>query len=188
MDYILKNFSVEHYFMPDVIATTKTFEDVLDALEEKKITFETPEVDGTFTLAEAKFTVIHIGTEKVDLNDSSLVLKMQYKDTSYLFTGDATSQVEKEILDKNISSDVLKVGHHGSQYSSTAQFLKKVDPKYAIIQVGKDNSYGHPRKVTLSKLEKLGTKTYRTDKDGTIILSSDGENISFETIKTDTNG
>lgn len=188
MDDIIKNFSIEHFFMPDVITTTKTFEDVLNALEDKKLLFETPEVDATFSLADSKFTVLYIGTDKTDLNDSSIVLKMQYKDTSYLFMGDATSKVEKEILDKDITSDVLKVGHHGSQYSSTAQFLKKVNPKYAIIPVGKGNSYGHPRSVTISKLEKMGTKIYRTDKDGTIILNSDGKGISFETIKTDTNG
>lgn len=188
MDDIIKNFSIEHFFMPDVITTTRTFEDVLAALEEKQLLFETPEVDATFSLAESKFTVLYVGTDKTDLNDSSIVLKMQYKDASYLFMGDATSKVEKEILDKNITSDVLKVGHHGSQYSSTARFLKKVNPKYAIIQVGKDNSYGHPRSVTISKLEKLGTKIYRTDEDGTIILNSDGKGINFETIKTDTNG
>lgn len=188
MDDIIENFNIEHFFMPDVITTTKTFEDVLDALEEKHLQFETPEIDATFTLAESKFTVLYVGTDKTDLNDSSIVLRMQYGNTSYLFTGDATSKVEKIILDKNIASDVLKVGHHGSQYSSTAQFLKKVNPKYAIIQVGKDNTYGHPRSVTISKLEKLGTKVYRTDEDGTIILNSDGKGISFETVKTDTNG
>ena len=80
------------------------------------------------------------------------------------------------------------MGHHGSQYSTHAQFLKAVSPKYAVIQVGKDNSYGHPKDVTVKKLESIGAKIYRTDKDGTIILSSDGENISFETVKTDTNG
>ena len=102
--------------------------------------------------------------------------------------GDATSSVEKDILDKDIKSDVLKVGHHGSQYSSTISFLKKASPKYAIIEVGKNNSYNHPKEVTLKKLEDLGTKIYRTDEDGTIILTSDGENMSFETVKTDTNG
>lgn len=189
MDDIIKNFTIEHFFMPDIITTTKTFEDVLDALKEKHLTYETPPINATFTLAEAKFTVLFIGTNKTtDLNDSSIVLKMQYGDTSYLFMGDATSAIEKEILEKDIKSDVLKVGHHGSQYSSTAQFLKKVNPKYAIIEVGKENNYGHPRKVTLNKLERLGTKVYRTDKDGTIILKSNGKDISFETLQTDTNG
>lgn len=188
MDDIIRNFSAEHFYMPDAITTTKTFEDVLDALEEKQLAFETPEVDSTFSLADAKFQVLYVGSDKNDLNDTSIVLKMTYQDTSYLFTGDATGKVEKGILEKNLKSDVLKVGHHGSQYSSTAQFLKKVEPKYAIIQVGEGNSYEHPRQVTLDKLEKIGTKIYRTDRNGTIILSSDGRKISFETLKTDTNG
>ncbi len=188
MDDIIKNFSIEHFFMPDVITTTKTYEDVLDALEEKKLKYETPEIDSTFSLAETKFKVIYIGKDKEDLNDTSIVLKATYGDTSYLFTGDATNKVEKEILNKDLKSDVLKVGHHGSQYSTHAQFLKKINPKYAIIQVGKNNSYSHPKDVTIRKLEKIGAKIYRTDLDSTILLSSDGKNITFETMKTDTNG
>lgn len=188
MDNIIENFQIEHFYMPDTITTTRTFEEVLDALEEKNIAFETPEEDENLTFSDTVFKVLHVGKDKRDLNDTSIVLKLTYKNTSYLFMGDATSSVEKDILDKDIKSDVLKVGHHGSQYSSTISFLKKVSPKYAIIEVGKNNSYNHPKEVTLKKLEDLGTKIYRTDEDGTIILTSDGENMSFETLKTDTNG
>lgn len=188
MDNIIENFQIEHFYMPDTITTTRTFEEVLDALEEKNIAFETPEEDENLTFSDTIFKVLHVGKDKRDLNDTSIVLKLTYKNTSYLFMGDATSSVEKDILDKDIKSDVLKVGHHGSQYSSTISFLKKVSPKYAIIEVGKNNSYNHPKEVTLKKLEDLGTKIYRTDEDGTIILTSDGENMSFETVKTDTNG
>ena len=188
MDNIIENFQIEHFYMPDTITTTRTFEEVLDALEEKNIAFETPEEDENLTFSDTVFKVLHVGKDKRDLNDTSIVLKLTYKNTSYLFMGDATSSVEKAILDKDIKSDVLKVGHHGSQYSSTISFLKKVSPKYAIIEVGKNNSYNHPKEVTLKKLEDLGTKIYRTDEDGTIILTSDGENMSFETVKTDTNG
>ena len=188
MDNIIENFQIEHFYMPDTITTTRTFEEVLDALEEKNIAFETPEEDENLTFSDTVFKVLHVGKDKRDLNDTSIVLKLTYKNTSYLFMGDATSSVEKDILDKDIKSDVLKVGHHGSQYSSTISFLKKASPKYAIIEVGKNNSYNHPKEVTLKKLEDLGTKIYRTDEDGTIILTSDGENMSFETVKTDTNG
>ena len=188
MDNIIENFQIEHFYMPDTITTTRTFEEVLDALEEKNIAFETPEEDENLTFSDTVFKVLHVGKDKRDLNDTSIVLKLTYKNTSYLFMGDATSSVEKDILDKDIKSDVLKVGHHGSQYSSTISFLKKVSPKYAIIEVGKNNSYNHPKEVTLKKLEDLGTKIYRTDEDDTIILTSDGENMSFETVKTYTNG
>ena len=104
-----------------------------------------------------------------------------------MFTGDATKNVELKILEKDIKSDVLKVSHHGSSDASSAQFLKLVEPKYATISVAKINDYHHPHDITLKKLNELNIKTYRTDKDGTIVVSSDGENYYFETIKTDTN-
>ena len=188
MAKIIQNFSVQHFYMPDVVTTTKTFEDVLDALQAKKISFETPSIDSTFTMADTKFTVLSIGKDKTDLNNTSIVLKSNYKNTSYLFMADAESLVEKNILGKDLKSDVLKVGHHGSQYSTSAAFLKAVNPKYAVIEVGKDNSYGHPKSVTLQKLKRLDVSIYRTDQDGTILLSSNGEEIVFDTIKTDTNG
>lgn len=190
MDDIINNFNLDHFYMPDVITTTKTFEDVLDSLLAKEQAFETPNIGDKFKLDDMEFEVLYIGEEKTDLNNCSIVLKLTYQNTTYLFTGDATDKVEKILINegKDLSSDVLKVGHHGSQYSSTAAFLKAVNPRYAIIQVGENNTYDHPKQITLDKLEKLNTLIYRTDKDGTIILTSDGENISFETIKTNTNG
>ena len=190
LDDIIENFTIENFYMPEVITTTKTFEDVLDALLKKQKAFDTPKIGDKFKLNDLEFEVLYLGTDKSDLNDTSIVLKLTYKNTTYLFMGDATSKVEKILINegKDLSSDVLKVGHHGSQYSSTATFLKKVNPSYAVIQVGQDNEYDHPKQVTLDKLNKLNTLTYRTDEQGTIILTSDGENITFETIKTNTNG
>ena len=190
IDNIINNFELDKFYMPDVITTTKTFEDVLDALLKKQKAFDTPKIGDKFKLNDLEFEVLYLGTDKSDLNYTSIVLKLTYKNTTYLFMGDATSKVEKILINegKDLSSDVLKVGHHGSQYSSTATFLKKVNPSYAVIQVGQDNEYDHPKQVTLDKLNKLNTLTYRTDEQGTIILTSDGENITFETIKTNTNG
>lgn len=188
MDNIINSFKILHYLMPKAISTSKTFEDVLDSLENNKVSVEVPVVDSEFYVGDLKFKVIYVGEDEDDLNNSSIVLKLTYKNTSYLFMGDATSKVEKEILDKDIKSDVLKIGHHGSQYSSTAHFLKKVEPSFAIIQCGVGNSYGHPKEVTLNKLNKIGTKIYRTDLDHTIRLTSDGDNISFDTFETNTNG
>ena len=188
MDNIINSFNIEHFYMPSTITTTKTFEDVIDGLTKKNIKFETPKIDYKFNIEDIEFKVLYIGDNKEDLNKTSIILKMTYKETSYLFTGDATSETEKEILNKDIKSTVLKVAHHGSQYSSTAKFLNEVKPKYAIIEVGKDNDYGHPKKVVLQKLEKIGAEIYRTDQDGTIHLISDGKNIKIEKINTDTNG
>lgn len=190
LDNIINNFDIGKFYMPDVITTTKTFEDVLDALLEKNKAFDTPSIGKEFKLQDLDFKVLYVGNDKTDLNNTSIVLKMTYKDTTYLFMGDATDKVEKILIDDGVDlkSDVLKVGHHGSQYSTTSNFLKKVSPSYAVIQVGKDNTYDHPKQITLDKLQKLNVMTYRNDIDGTIILTSDGNNINFKTMKTNTNG
>lgn len=188
MDDIIDSFDIDHFYMPDVITTTKTFEDVVDSLSNKKVKFETPKIDSEFYLDDLKFAVLYVGNDKNDLNNTSIVLKLTYGNTSYLFTGDATSEVENKILDKDLKSDVLKVGHHGSQYSLTAKFLKEVSPSYSIIQVGKNNDYGHPKDVALKKLDRLNSEIYRTDRDGTILLKSDGKGISIDKINTNING
>ena len=186
MDNIIKNFNIKNYYMPDCYTTTKTFEELLDALEEKNLSFETPDIDSEFLLGDALFKVLYTGTDKRDLNNTSIVLRMTYKDVSFMFTGDATNTTEKKILAKDLQSDVLKVGHHGSQYSTSKNFLDKVNPKYAIISVGTGNVYDHPKDITLNKLK--GIEVHRTDKEGTIRVISDGKNIDIETFRTNTNG
>ncbi len=188
MDDIINNFDIDTFYMPDATTTTKTFEDVLDALISKNLSINIPKIDNEFDFEDAKLKVIYAGDETNDLNDSSIVLKLTFGNNSFLFMGDATSNVEKQILNKNISSDVLKVGHHGSQYSSKEEFLDMVKPKYAVISAGKNNNYGHPTKETLNKLMDRNIKLYRTDMDGTIIFTSSGNGISVETIATNTNG
>ena len=187
MDNIIDSFDIGTFYMPDVITTTKTFEDVLDSLEKKNLNFDTPQIGSTFDLGKAKIETIYVGKDSKNLNNSSIILKLTYGNVSFLFTGDIESDVEKALLNKDIESDVLKVAHHGSNTSSSNAFLKKVNPKYAIISVGTGNSYGHPKSVILDRLEKLGTKIYRTDELGTIIVTTDGEKIEVSNVKTDTN-
>lgn len=188
MDDIINNFDVGHFYMPDVITTTKTFEDIVVALENKQLAFDTPKIDAKFNLGDASLKCMYVGSDETDLNNTSIVLKLTYGSNKFLFTGDAEGKVEKQILDKDIESDVLKVGHHGSQYSSTISFLKKVNPTYAVIQVGENNVYDHPKKVILNRFNQFNIKVYRTDLDGTIVAKSDGEKIEFSTKETDTNG
>lgn len=188
MDDIIDSFDIDTFYMPDVITTTKTFESVLDSLEEKNIAFQTPVVDSTFELGNATIQVLYVGTEENNLNNTSIVLKLTYGNNSVLFMGDAEKEVETTIENKEINADVLKVGHHGSDTSSSKRFLEKVNPSYAIISVGTGNSYGHPNNSTIQALENLNTKIYRTDENGTIIMTTDGTNITFQTIQTDTNG
>ena len=188
MDDIIRNFDVEHIYMPDVQTDYKTYTEIVDLVKSKSMTIEVPEIDSTFTMSDSMFNVLWISNSEEEINDDSIVLKLNYKNTSFIFTGDATKNVELKILDKDLKCDVLKLGHHGSSDASSAQFLEKTKPLYGIISVGKDNEYGHPHDITLKKLNYLNTKIYRTDLDGTIVLTSDGENIMIETIKTDTNG
>ena len=188
MDDIIDNFNIDTFYMPDAITTTATFESVLDSLEAKNIAFQTPSIDSIFKLGNAAIDVLYVGTDDSDLNNTSIVLKLTYGNTSILFMGDAEKEVETIIEKKDISADVLKVGHHGSNTSSSKTFLEKVNPSYAIISVGTGNSYGHPSNTTIQNLENQNIQIYRTDENGTIIMTSDGTNITFQTIQTNTNG
>ena len=188
MDDIIKNFDIKTFYMPDAITTTKTFKDVLDALEEKQIAYETPSVGDEINLDDIKFDILYVGEDNNDLNDTSIVLKLIDDEISILFMGDATSKVEKQILNKDIKATILKVGHHGSEYSTTPDFLDKVNPQIAIIEVGNNNIYDHPKQETIEKLENRNIKIYRTDQDGTIKITSDGKNINIEKETTNTNG
>lgn len=190
MDDIINNFDIETYMMPDVLSTTKTFEDVLTALSNNNLTYLVPKEGSSYDLGSADVKIIYVGEEGGDLNDASVVLKLTYGDNSFLFTGDATSNVEEELLESNanIKSDVLKVAHHGSDYSSTNEFIDAVNPEYAVISVGKNNSYNHPSLNTLEKFNKRGIKVYRTDEDNTIIFTSNGSDLTITTESTNTNG
>lgn len=188
MDDVINEFEIGTFYMPDVVTTTKTFEDLITALENKTVSFETPEIGDIFLFGGCKFEVLHLSDDSSDLNDTSIVVRGLYGDNSFLFMGDATSDVERNILNSNIDSDVLKVGHHGSRYSSTVNFLNKVTPSYAIISVGEGNSYNHPHSVTFTKLEDVGAEVYRTDNDGTIFVSSDGQNIKLEKLDVSLDG
>ncbi len=187
MDDIIKNFTVKEYYMLDIELDIITYKEIIENLNKKNITYQTPKIGQIFNLGDTTIEVLWLDNDIEDINKDSMILKVQYKNTSYLLTGDATIDSEKEILDKSLKSDVLKVGHHGSKQSSSAEFLKKVHPKYAIISVGKDNDYGFPKKVVLDKLEYLNAIIYRTDLNGTIIVSSNGEEIEVSTKITDTN-
>lgn len=188
MDDIINNFKIDNYYMSNKLSTTKTFMDVLDALDGRNLKYTVPNKGDTLKLGDANIKVIYPGDDKSNINDSSIVLKITYGKNSFLLTGDATSNVERKIYNEDIKSDVLKVAHHGSSYSSTDVFLDRVKPYYAVISVGKNNIYNHPSNKTLEKLNKRNIKVYRTDLDGTIIFISDGDNLSVKALKTDTNG
>lgn len=124
-------------------------------------------------------------TEFDELNNASIVNKLIYKDKEFLFMGDAEAEVEQDLLQAGIDleSDVIKIGHHGSSSSSTEEFLNAVDPKYAIIQCGADNAFGHPHLSVIRRLERLGINIFRNDLDGQVSVFSDGEKMDIITQK-----
>lgn len=121
-----------------------------------------------------------VGQEVEESNNTAVVLKMQYEDSSFIFTGDISSKIEKEL--DNIDVDILKIAHHGSKYSTANIFLEKVSPLLSIIQVGK-NSYGHPTEEVLTRLDNFGIKVLRNDINGNIKIVSDGVNYKIITSK-----
>ena len=120
-----------------------------------------------------------------DVNDLSLVTRITYGQTAFLFTGDAERPSENDMIDSDeaLSATVLKVGHHGSNTSSSYLFLRQVMPSYAVISCGRDNAYGHPHQEVLARLRDIGAAVYRTDESGTIVCRSNGERVAFETEK-----
>lgn len=188
LDDIINNFNIKEVYLPEAMTTTKTFEDVLDAIANKELSITVPTISETFKLGEADFEVIYTGTGEKDLNEASIILRMIFGNKTYLFTGDTTEEVEETILNSNIDIDVLKVAHHGSKYSSSEEFLNIATPEYAIISAGEGNSYGHPEPETLTRLKKHTNNIYITKDLGTILLTSDGKTITITTLNTDTNG
>lgn len=182
LDAVIDAFDIGKVIMPKATHNTKTFEDVIIAIKNKGLKITIPNPSDTFDLGEAKCTILAPNSDSYDnLNNYSVVLKLKYGNTSFLFTGDAEYISENEMLSGgyNLKTDVLKVGHHGSDSSTTTKFLNATNPKYAVIQVGRNNKYGHPTIEIINKLQKNNVEIYRNDLDGTIIAKSDGKNIEF---------
>lgn len=184
LDDVIENFVIGRIYMPEVIHTTKTFEDVLLAVQRKgkKITPARTEVSIIDDPVLQIYFLSPINNNYKDLNHYSAVVKVDFLDKSFLFTGDAEKINEEEMIEKygvRLKSHILKVGHHGSNTSTSEEFIEKVVPDYAVISVGKDNSYGHPSALVIQRLQNHGVKIYRTDLQGTIIARSDGQQILF---------
>ena len=183
LESVINAFAVDKIYMPKVSSNTKTFESLLNTIKEKGLTV-TSAKGGVYLLNDEsknltlQFLAPNNSTYK-NLNNYSAVLKLTYQNTRFLFMGDAEVKSEQEItLDP--TADVIKVGHHGSDTSSSLSFLKRVNPKYAIIMVGKDNQYHHPYQKIINRYQKLGATIYRTDLAGNIVCKSDGVDVNCE--------
>ncbi len=193
MDTVLENIDVTEgvFFgeMPDkLIPTTKTYEDVLDVIEEKDISLFTALAGDTIDLGSgAVLTVLGpVDPQAADnKNDTSVVTRLDFGESSFLFNGDQEEDMELQLLQSgaDLDCDMMTMGHHGSSTSSSQQYLDAVTPEYASISCGRGNQYGHPHDETIEKLEAMGVEYYRTDVNGNITFTSDGEDISVRTEK-----
>ena len=184
---VIEEFEVKKIYDSGRVHTTMTYENYLKLIDEEDIPFNTPRRGDEIELGDLRFEVLH-PTEDVEdysLNDASIVLRLEYENVSFLFTGDAEYSSEMEMLDsgKNLKANILKVGHHGSSTSTNKQFLTAVEPDVAIIQVGEDNRFGHPNTEVLELLEAHDVDIYKNDIHGDIVVKTDGNQYWTEVAK-----
>lgn len=181
---VIEEFGMDNIIMPrlteEQTPTTKTYRLFLEAIQASGAKVISAKVGSTYTLGGASFEISGPVTDDAeDLNSMSVVAKVTHGENTFLFTGDAETEEEKEIVEAgvNLDADVLKMGHHGSNTSSCKEFLAEVTPEICVIMCGADNDYGHPHKEPLERLKKHTNEIYRTDICGSIVISSDGENL-----------
>ena len=177
--------SVGTAYCPVTTGTTETFQSFVKYLAQRGKQITVPTAGETFMLGGAQVQILGPLHSAEDSNDNSIVLKVSFGATSFLFTGDAERAEEQDLLNAgvNLQSTVLKVGHHGSDTSTSYPFLRAVAPQYAVISVGAGNSYGHPTEAVLSRLRDAGVTTFRTDMQGEITAISDGQTVNFSVAK-----
>lgn len=186
MTKVFEKYDVKSFYMPKATNTTKTFENMMKAVSNEGLNVNVIKEGTSFELGEGARIDVYSPIQESydDLNDYSPIMKLTYGNKAFIFTGDAEKVAEEEVVKKyanELKADVIKFGHHGSSTSSTKEFIEAISPKYGIISCGLDNSYGHPHRETLKIIEKMGIEAYRTDKEGQITITSDGNNIEIET-------
>ena len=185
---ILEELEIGVLYMPGNSNKTQTYKKLISTIDEKNINVDTTikaSNDTEYSLGNAKWKVLNINDGN-DLNDSSIVTEIDYGKTKYLFMGDATTKIEKQIEWNKV--DILKVAHHGSDSSTSQEFLDKISPKYAIISVRNTNAHDFPKAEIIERLKNNDIETYRTDQDGTIWVTSDGTTIKINCIEYNLDG
>lgn len=185
--HIIGRFPVSEVIMPEIpeefLPTTSLFEELLRSLSKKGCSVSYAEKGMSFELGkDAVLEILSpVGYSGDNLNNYSVISKLTFGETSFLFTGDAEEEIELLLLSSgsDISCSVLSAGHHGSSTSNSVAFLKAVSPEYAVISCGYGNDYGHPHKKVISAFKDFGIKYYRTDYNGDIVFGSDGKNIKI---------
>lgn len=195
---VLQNYKVKKVWFTGAVHTTDEYLTLLSLIKEKGIEAVTPLRGEGFNFGETKVEILNparsVAGERVvesteerigGLNDTSIVMRLIYGENKFLFTGDITSEVEEDLTagDIDLKADVLKIAHHGSKFSSTREFVQRVAPGYAVIQVGRGNRYGHPAYRTLRVLEQVAAEIFRNDLNGDIKIISDGNNLKVKVEK-----
>lgn len=192
LDDVIDAFAIDYIMLPLTPSDSATYASVLAAANRSYAEQIAPAEGYTFSLGDAVCTVLccEAADDEDDLNQSSIVIRLDYGDVSFMFTGDTETPNEEVMLQSGLDLDVdiLKVAHHGSYTSSSPEFLKAVSPEVAIISCGEGNDYGHPHDVTLENLETEDAAIYRTDELGTIRVTTDGQTYSISSHATDTDG
>lgn len=174
MDKIVEHFDVDHFFMPTAVSKSSDYKELISVLGKKNLPSKALYSGDELQFDNANMKVLSPRMDKNynDTNSYSIVIKLIYQNTSFMFTGDATMENESDIVDDfdDISCDVLKLAHHGSSTSTSEYFLKRANPKFAVISCGKNNKYRHPSKVVTKLLKKYETGIFRTDYQGSIVL------------------
>jgi competence protein ComEC len=181
---IIDNFSVESFYAPRKTADTEAFENLVRALKDKNLKINVAKAQMSLDLGDNVLInlISPLFSDYEDINDYSVVLTLNFNSSRFIFMGDSEKLVENQLLEKgyDVSADVIKIGHHGSNSSSSNEFINKVSPQYAVISSGRENDYGHPHKETIDLLQKKNIKVYRTDLNNTIVFRSNGKNIFRE--------
>ncbi len=186
---LIKKYKVKNIMYTGIIDQAPMYTELLELIAQKKIPLLIPQKNQHISLGNnCQLNILYPfdnlnNKEIANLNNSSIVSRLDCLNSTFLFTGDIESEVENEILEKdiNIKSDVLKIAHHGSITSSQEEFLEKVAPQIAIIMVGENNKFNHPSLRVLKRLERLKTKIFRNDLDGTIDILNQGQGLKIKT-------
>lgn len=176
---VLNSMTIEQFYDSGKVHTSQTFEEMLMLIDEKNIPYDVPTPGDNIKFDEdVTVKVLNANEQASDNNDASIVLKIVYGNVSFLLTGDAGIALEKEMMQYDVSATVLKAGHHGSNTSSSEDFIRAVKPEVTILSYGKDNKYGHPHAEVVDRLQEIGSKIYATADIGTITVTTDGVNYA----------
>ena len=187
MDLVLNAFRVGTLLIPPVSHTTRTYERMIEAIENNNVYTRAPAAGDVVNLGGAIFTIIHPNSDHYgNLNDWSISKRMAFGNVSMITTGDAERPAELEMIEAGhyLRADILRLGHHGSRTSTSQEFFDAVSPSIAIIQVGEGNRYGHPHPEVMDRLHAADVRIYRNDLHGDIILTTDGTNIDIRTARS----